>query len=63
MLRLEHKPPGGAGQRQDRLIARLAAQLGPLWVHTPSLVQHRAEQSIWGGPGHAAWDFQGEWGF
>ena len=53
---------GGPGLRQDMRWARLAAaHFGAVWVHRPSLVQHRAAPSTWGGPAHTAWDFDAEW--
>ena len=52
----------GPGLRQDLRFARLAAaRFGAVWVHRPSLVQHRAAASTWGGPAHTAWDFDAEW--
>jgi hypothetical protein len=35
----------------------LAARLGPIYYHTPSLVQHLGRQSAWGGHFHYAPDF------
>ena len=41
----------------DLRAALLAAELGPLYYHTPSLVQHRPGPSTWAGPPHTAPDF------
>ena len=38
----------------DLRISRLAARWSPLWYHQPSLVQHRAVESTWGGAPHSA---------
>jgi hypothetical protein len=47
-----------AGPRaHDLKAARLAGQLGPLYCHLPSLVQHRLGPSTWGGSHHQAADF------
>ncbi len=51
----------GPGLRQDQQMALLAAILGPLWVHRPSLVQHTGRHSTWAGPWHQAFDFDPEW--
>jgi hypothetical protein len=45
----------------DLRISRLAARWSPLWYHAPSLVQHRAVESTWGGEPHAAVDFSADW--
>jgi hypothetical protein len=45
----------------DLRISRLAARWSPLWFHLPSLVQHRAVESTWGGAPHAAVDFSPDW--
>lgn len=41
----------------DIRIALLAAPLGPIHFHIPSLVQHVGEKSTWGGPPHRALDY------
>jgi hypothetical protein len=41
----------------DVLTSRLAARIGPLYQHLPSLVQHTGAVSTWGGIQHAAPDF------
>ncbi len=45
----------------DLRISRLAARWSPLWYHQPSLVQHRAVESTWGGAHHSAVDFSEDW--
>jgi hypothetical protein len=45
----------------DLRISRLAARWSPLWYHHPSLVQHRAVESTWGGEPHSAVDFSVDW--
>jgi hypothetical protein len=45
----------------DIRISRLAGRLTPLWFHLPSLVQHRAVPSVWGGVAHQAPDYDAEW--
>jgi predicted O-methyltransferase YrrM len=45
----------------DIKMSRLAARLGPLHYHVPSLVQHVGEQSTWGGHFHWAADFDADW--
>ena len=45
----------------DLRISRLAARWSPLWYHVPSLVQHRAVESTWGGAPHSAVDFSADW--
>ncbi len=45
----------------DIRMPRLAARVGPVWVHRPSLVQHRPVASLWGGVAHAAIDFSADW--
>jgi hypothetical protein len=45
----------------DLRISRLAARWSPLWYHHPSLVQHRAVESTWGGAPHSAIDFSVDW--
>jgi hypothetical protein len=47
--------------KQDLRMARLASRITPIWVHTPSLVQHVGRQSTWSGPWHQAVDFDPEW--
>ena len=42
---------------QDIKLSRLAARLGPIYYHMPSLVQHVGHQSAWGGVVHQAADF------
>lgn len=41
----------------DVKFPRLAARLGPIFYHVPSLVQHIGRQSTWGGHFHSARDF------
>jgi hypothetical protein len=48
--------PGGS-RAHDLKAARLAAQMGPVYCHLPSLVQHRPGPSTWGGNAHQAADF------
>ena len=45
----------------DLRMPRLAAQLAPVYLHAPSLVQHVGEASTWGGPFHVASDFDRDW--
>jgi hypothetical protein len=45
----------------DLRISRLAARWSPVWYHVPSLVQHRAVESTWGGAPHSADDFSADW--
>lgn len=45
----------------DTRMPRLAARLGPVYLHTPSLVQHVGTISTWGGPFHQAADFDPAW--
>ncbi|HXU80703.1 MAG TPA: hypothetical protein VN914_04860 [Polyangia bacterium] len=45
----------------DAKLARLAGRLGPLWLHTPSLVQHVGGRSVWGGVFLQAEDFSPVW--
>jgi hypothetical protein len=45
----------------DLRISRLAARWSPVWYHVPSLVQHRAIPSTWGGRPHRADDFSVDW--
>jgi hypothetical protein len=49
---------GGAA---DLRMPRLASRLAPVYVHTPSLVQHMGGSSTWGGPFHQAGDFDRDW--
>jgi hypothetical protein len=47
---------------QDLRLARLAGRLQtPLFVHTPSLVEHVGKRSLWGGRYHSARDFDRDW--
>jgi hypothetical protein len=46
---------------QDIKISRLAAAVGPIHYHRPSLVQHVAAPSTWHGPSHFARDFSSRW--
>ena len=46
---------------QDIKMSRLAAGLGPIYYHVPSLVQHIGTVSAWGGVFHSAPDFDAEW--
>ena len=46
---------------QAQRLARLLGEEGPIWVHQPSLVQHVAEDSSWGGPVQRALDFDAAW--
>jgi hypothetical protein len=52
---LEHYDEGIG--MQDIRMSRLAAHLGPIYYHTPSLVQHIGRASTWGGGFHQAVDF------
>jgi hypothetical protein len=45
----------------DLKLAKLAARVGPLLCHVPSLVQHVGFESVWGGPFSAACDFDRSW--
>ena len=45
---------------QDICITRMAARLGDLYYHRPSLVQHVGIVSTWGGAVHTAPDFSKE---
>ena len=45
----------------DIRISRLAGRVTPLWYHLPSLVQHLAVPSVWGGVAHEAPDYDAEW--
>jgi hypothetical protein len=45
----------------DFKLSRLAAQVGPIYFHWPSLVQHVGYSSTWGGPFFRAFDFQPDW--
>jgi hypothetical protein len=49
------------GGFQDNRMARLAARLGRIYYHVPSLIQHVGLVSGWGGPYHRAADFQPDW--
>jgi hypothetical protein len=44
-----------------RRLARLAAHVGPIHYHRPSLVQHTAATSSWGTGVHRALDFDENW--
>jgi hypothetical protein len=46
---------------QDMKISRVAAAVGPIHYHRPSLVQHVEVASTWGGPAHWARDFSASW--
>lgn len=46
---------------QDIKMSRLASRLGPIHYHDPSLVQHVGVVSSWGGPYHAASNFDPAW--
>lgn len=46
---------------QDIKISRIAATIGPIHYHRPSLVQHVAAESTWGGPTHWANDYDATW--
>jgi hypothetical protein len=47
---------------QDIKMSRLAAQLGkPIYYHSPSLVQHVGQESVWGGGFHQSADYDGDW--
>ena len=45
----------------DLKLPRLAARLGPIYYHSPSLVQHIGRTSTWGGAFHQAQDFDRQW--
>jgi hypothetical protein len=49
------------GPHADIKILRLAARVGPLFYHLPSLVQHVGIDSLCGGVFHAAADFDKDW--
>ena len=51
---------GGQCRRLAALHARHYPR-APLYVHRPSLVQHTATSSGWGGPLHTALDFDADW--
>jgi hypothetical protein len=53
MLRFWDDEEGAA----DIKMARLAARVGPIYYHVPSLVQHTGRVSTWGGMSHHAPDF------
>ncbi len=46
---------------QDIKMSRLAARVGPIYYHLPSLVQHVGVASVWGGHYHWANDFSADW--
>lgn len=50
----------GAG-KQDLRFAELAGPLGPVFYHSPSLVQHVGRVSVWGGIFHEAADYDPEY--
>lgn len=45
----------------DQMMPRIASQSTPILYHLPSLVQHRAVTSTWGGRIHSASDFDPDW--
>jgi hypothetical protein len=45
----------------DMKLSRLAARLCSIAYHVPSLVEHMAVPSVWGGPQHRALDFDPQW--
>jgi hypothetical protein len=45
------------GGPADLKMARLAARVGPLYYHAPSLVQHLGDVSTWGGIRHQSPDY------
>ncbi len=45
----------------DIKMSRLAAQVGPIYYHVPSLVQHAQCPSVWGGTQHCAPDYGAHW--
>jgi hypothetical protein len=53
MLRFWDQAEGAA----DMKMAQLAARVGPIYYHVPSLVQHTGRVSTWGGMSHHAPDF------
>ena len=46
---------------QSQRMTRILCEDGPLWIHRPSLVQHVASDSSWGGRVTQALDFDPEW--
>jgi hypothetical protein len=47
---------------QDIKMSRLAAKIGkPIYYHSPSLVQHVGQASVWGGSFHQSADFDADW--
>jgi hypothetical protein len=49
------------GMFQDILISRIVADNGlPIYYHLPSLVEHRAVASTYGGSKHQSIDFDGD---
>jgi hypothetical protein len=50
-----------AGLNSDLRMPRLAGQFGLVLAHTPSLVNHAAVPSTWGGITHQALDFRRWW--
>lgn len=57
---IEHGWDEVAGM-QDIKMSRLAASVGPIYYHVPSLVQHVPVRSVWGGAFHSAGDYDVEW--
>lgn len=57
VLRLWHTLPG---VEVDRLASVLGEE-GPIWVHTPSLVQHVSADSSWGARVKTALDYDPAW--
>jgi hypothetical protein len=49
------------GGLPDTRIPRLAGRVTPCYYHLPSLVQHRAVPSVWGGKAHEAPDYDADW--
>ena len=45
----------------DQRMPRLASRLAPILLHLPSLVDHAATSTTWGGRKHSARDFDPEW--
>jgi hypothetical protein len=45
----------------DIRMPRIAAQVGLIYYHTPSLVQHVGQTSTWGGQHHQTDDFMPDW--
>jgi hypothetical protein len=49
------------GRAHDLKMPLLAAEVGPVYFHLPSLVQHRPGPSTWGNRQHRAADFDAEY--